>query len=686
MTSVVSLRSLLIAASAVAVFGSVRPAHAVSSCLSRPYGVPGLPGSPLWTDPVPAGSNVKKTNLDDPRWAGSTRLYFPTEVATGVATEATVRALVDGTTLVLSYQTNVDLSADAGDTIWLGIGKGPAKAALSATDDDYYLVQLSLGPTVAASGTDDTPIDPTSVHAWTNTGTTPAGWTASLAHPWFDTSVARYWVGGGTSKPYKWAVNVKIDLAAAGIDASTLDAKLFIASFVDTSFSTGWIHQWPVDVVAVLDPSMPVIDFSESAVRPLKWGDISLATYATPCTDGISLNSMQIGASPAPDNIINTDAPASSHVDNVYFANPSWNSFPTDPNTVKARFRIANWGSQIADPNAPWDDVTPATPVQNNAAGLMSFTCPVGTPKCGHLDTGHDPHQCMLVELSKGSAPTGIPLKFAQDSVYRNMDFDTASQLEREAEISIRGLKPLEGTTARDVYLLVKTTNMPAASDEQKVLPVEAMKRDADLAQAPPKRPMQPPRGGGADNNNVRKPTNIAGRVAPPSKEPPTPIDPVLAKDGFEHMEESWPTYEVHAYHDTGKYVIVRGKKYRLLDPQVPFGYFVSHAGPYFGFDHAIEGIGGAKLEQIAPDFYRVSVPNDGVVRVKSTIVAHDKPPSPPPPPPPPPGKVEGNSHCYCGVARTGTTSALLAALAAAFGLTFTAVLRRRRKVRAGTR
>ena len=683
MTSVVRLRSLLVAASALAVLGTVKPALAVSSCLSRPYGVPGLSGAPLWIDPVPAGSNVKKTNLDDPRWAGSTRLYFPTDTGSGVATEATVRALVEGTTLVLSYQTNVDLGADAGDTIWLGIGKNATKAALSASDNDYFLVQLSLGPTVAAAGTDDTPIDPTSVQAWTNTGTTPAGWTASLAHPWFDTSIAHYWVGGGTTKPYKWAVNVKIDLAAVGIDASTLDAKLFIASFVDTSFSQGWIHQWPVDVVAVLDPTMPVIDFSESAVRPLKWGDISLATYATPCTDGITLSSMQIGASPAPDNIINTDAAASSHADNVYFANPSWNSFASDPNTVKARFRIANWGSQIADPNAPWDDITPATPVENNAAGLMSFTCPVGTAKCGHLDAGHDPHQCMLVELSKGSASTSVPLKFAQDSVYRNMDFDTASQLEREAEISIRGLKPLQGTTARDVYLLVKTTNMPAASNEQKFLPVEAMKRDADLAQNPPKRPMQPPhRGGeGNNNNNDKQPANIAGTAELASKGAPTPIDPALAKDGFEHMEESWPTYEVHAYHDTGKSVIVRGKKYKLLDPQVPFGYFVSHSGSFFGFDHSIEGIGGAKLEQIAPDFYRVSVANDGVVRVKSTIVAYDKPKAPPPPP----GKVEVHGHCNCGVARTGSASDLLAALAAAFGLTFTAVYRRRRKARPST-
>ncbi|MEO8903496.1 MAG: hypothetical protein ABI488_14835 [Polyangiaceae bacterium] len=658
--------------------------QAAQSCVSRAYGVPGLFGSPVW---VPTGPAIVKANLDDPRWAGSTRLYFPADTGSGQATEATVRALVDGTTLTLSYEVDADPATDSEDTVWLGIGKGAAQASASSTDQDNFLLQVSLGSATITSGTLAGVLPASSVTAWTNVGADPSAWTQDLGHPWFDTNIARVWVGDSTV-PYKWAVNVKIDLSTIGIGGSTLDGKLFVASFVDTALGSGWIHQWPNDVVTVVNSNVAQTEFSQNTIVPTKWGDMTLpASFLTPCTDGISLEAMQIGASPPPDNLINTLSLNSSHADNDFFAYPSWNSVGIGLNAIKARFRLAEWGSQqIASPTAPWVDLFTTMP-ENDASGHVDRTCAAGAAACGSVALGKDAHQCMLVELSKGSGSSPDTLKFANDSVYRNMDFDTTSTLERSAQISIKGLKPLAGSTARDVYVWVKTTNMPPPGNEERFLPLEKMQRDAGLARNPPRRPMQQP--GTRGDGKALEVVKPAGKLAAPRKaeqaplaksEPPSPIDPDLAKNGFEHMEESWPTYEVHVYYDTGNSVVVRGRKYKLLQPQLPFGYFITHAGPYFGFEHAIEGIEGAKLEQIGPSFYRISVPNEGAVRVKSTIIALEKPTTGTAGCPtccPLPVKVESRNHCACSLVRAGTVSDLAAALTALGSLGLLLALRR---------
>jgi len=45
-------------------------------------------------------------------------------------------------------------------------------------------------------------------------------------------------------------------------------------------------------------------------------------------------------------------------------------------------------------------------------------------------------HQCVLVTLS------GANINFLNDAIYQNMNFDSASLLQREAEISVVGLTP----------------------------------------------------------------------------------------------------------------------------------------------------------------------------------------------------------------------------------------------------
>jgi hypothetical protein len=60
----------------------------------------------------------------------------------------------------------------------------------------------------------------------------------------------------------------------------------------------------------------------------------------------------------------------------------------------------------------------------------------------------------------------------------------------------------------------------------------------------------------------------------------------------------------------------------RAFSGQVPFGYFINHDGPYYGFDHSIQGLAGANLVEIQPDFYKLQIPNGGSAKILTTITA----------------------------------------------------------------
>jgi hypothetical protein len=88
-----------------------------------------------------------------------------------------------------------------------------------------------------------------------------------------------------------------------------------------------------------------------------------------------------------------------------------------------------------------------------------------------------------------------------------------------------------------------------------------------------------------------------------------------------------WPTYEVHAYYDTGETITdSQGKPQKLLEALAPFGYMLHHKGPFYGFSDLMAGADGANLTQIAPNLYKASVPKDGAIRIKTTLRAEEKP------------------------------------------------------------
>jgi hypothetical protein len=126
---------------AAALSASTASAQVTTTCVSPAYGVPGLPGAPAW---MTTGTKVVKTDIDDPRWAGATRQYFPQDLGVAALTESNVRLLKEGNILHVSFRMRADLGPSPADTFWVGVGKNATDAATSTTDDDYWLARVTL--------------------------------------------------------------------------------------------------------------------------------------------------------------------------------------------------------------------------------------------------------------------------------------------------------------------------------------------------------------------------------------------------------------------------------------------------------------------------------------------------------------------------------------------------------------
>jgi hypothetical protein len=626
-------------------------ASAQAGCVPPAGGVPYLPGPPQWVDPAPP-SGTTRPDVDDPRWVGSLRQDFPTQFGT----EATFRALNAGGRLYFTFQSLTDPNGTTlGDTIWLGLGSGA----------NSHLLMFDLDGAAGAGPTAMT------FSYFTKAGGGAGGWTPGIPPAWA-LAVAR-WVGGGAD-PYAWVVNLQVETAGAGLGASF---KLWYAITVNQSGLplTTALYQWPVGGVSTTAPENV---FDENAVDPDLWGDANSGSAGSPCTGGISLAWNQIGADPPPVNQISTVS------DNQFFALPDYGSFAVVAGMIEARFRFADWGSTITDKqNAPWVDIAlPAAGALNDAAGQIRFTCTNGaptpaTPACPAPSGGNPNHQCMLVELSKTpQAPGVVPnLFFSRDSAYRNMDFVAASRFESQAAIDLRGLPALASGPTRDVYLYVKTRNLPAPGRQPIELPRKAMEAARRLAETPPRPTGTLPPFGRRGVDLARPPASSASAAATAPAAPP-PLPDTLAKSPYEHLAGAWPSYEVHAFHDTGRVLVLKGQKHVLVEPMVPFGYFVDHQGALYGFQHSLAG-DGARLEELAANYYRVRVPHGSAVKVRTVIESADKPA--PERDPVEPVRVKGGCRCgVLGAASDAQRAALAGLLAIALGAAL--VLRRKRR------
>ena len=382
--------------------------------------------------------------------------------------------------------------------------------------------------------------------------------------------------------------------------------KMWFEVKVTTTDAAGsYFHIWP-GTIATHSAALTVPD-------PGTWNAARVGSGPedATCSAGVWIDSTHFGTTnPGGSNLIEWTVPPAAPFENTFFAAPMNQTGATiQADQLHAKFRLAEWGSQpdwndVPDPTQLWtailpglDDVQgpPLTPVPDgtNANLTKGWTMTAATqPAITDFTSGaRRPHQCMLVELS------GAGFDFGRQSCYRNMDVGPASEFVREAQISVKGLDPIGASTHRNVYLFVQALNMPATVEP-----------------AP------------AGSTSGGQPTSTVGAAA--GAVPRSYYVQGNAKDGGE-LPSGWeiahtvPTHMVHVFRDSGEvYEEDDGSHRPVLQPQTSFGVFIEHSGPLYGWDHTLEG----NLEQLAPNFYRVRVPNGGAVKVTQRVTALEQP------------------------------------------------------------
>jgi hypothetical protein len=660
------VRQVLCAASAVAVVTTVaHSAHANPNyaCIPPAVGVFGLDGPPDWTAAGVAAHLIGR-QLDDPRWNGSMRDDLP-QFGGSTMPQSAFRALQDGSKLYLTFREIVDPDGTTSgwDAVYLGFA--------SATTGSAKLVRFKVN----ANDVQDT-TDVVST-AWRKPAAT--AWTTFPFPAWVEE--AHVWAGTGTGTAgAAWAVNVRIDLAGLHADPDIgggigSNVRMFYAVDDYTHISpppmTNVTTVWPLGT-AFGFTGCPTACVPDSTMDPTLWGTAVIGTADPSCPTGISLVAEHIGTMPVTAGIPATrvEYGGDAGATNTFVA--AMDNPPASTSTVKANFRLADWGSQIGDSTADWKSIIPtgaSMPINDVAADRVYWSCHETTgalDSCPTLPNATaPPDQCLLVELSSTGGIS--PVHFVHDSARRNLDFVHASQFTRDARISVNGLTPLLGGGGqRDVYIYVKTTNMPAkpgspppvdagAPADAAVVQDAAALQDAGIGQT-----AGMPRDAGIVIG--RKAGNVSRGKGPP----------IYQKTVFESLRDSSPTYEVHVYHTTGRKINEGSGDSEILEPQVAFGYLVDHSGTIDGWRHRLQGK-GIVLEEISPNFFHVKVPDNGSVVVNTTIEAVE--PAPPCPP-----RVPHGHHCNCDVVGSNDWSPLAVAVAGFGGSALVVRSRRRRR------
>lgn len=572
--------------------------QAQTTCVPPAAGVPFAPGPPKWWDPAadPTPGRELYQRIDDPRWRGSVRIG---DGGDGTVEQLAFRALhhTEGSarSLYLSWWVRVaPIAASDDNVLYLGLSDG----------SEHLLLKVRLG----SNDTQATQPPEENVQVFPVAVTGGLGAEIADDPPWTDN--IRVWAGD-TPYPQNWAIHVNVplneDLGNNVELPDDADFRLWYEILQGTPGDPVAAYTWPYSRggdnsnKVKPDPTVPAGERLPAVSRWLPFQVSSGAGDPDCPTGGVAIYAMDIGTT-HPDGA----GKVSLNSPNTFYARP-WNFSGdlTPVGHVHARFRIANWGSNPADPNISsgqlWmdvrglEDVTQNPPPADIDDGSQWGIQDVWTLNQAERDLFQNGerwiHQCILVELSG-------PVRFSKSSAYRNMRFVDTSRFTEDAQISLFGLEPVAGGgTNRDVYLYVQTTNMPkVAFPSWKVGQVAA-----EAATPVRSRPA---------STRARAPA-IASRDSLDDRDAPL----------HERLAMTQPTYLVHAYYDTGDRFTVNGVSRPVLQPMTSFGYFARHDGPVEGWRHELTSP-DAQLEELGPDFYKLSVPNDGAVTVTNIIEA----------------------------------------------------------------
>ena len=581
-----------------------------TSCFPTAIGVPGNSTPPDWLSGTPAPFDGSP---DDPRWVGA----LTHSLGDGAGVQFLFRALVNSarTELLLSWLIKVDPEI-GDDTLFVGFG--------TATNALVVSLQL-LTPTPTPPGPQT---EGDAYNADTRFFSGGSWGAASGSAPAWVAAGTRAWINFGSPNPTPFAIHMRVPIGQF-LDAGNqfqitpgTTFRMWYSAYINTPTEQGADveYVWPGKAgVGLNDPP-----------APNTWDEVRVSNVANdPACDqaGITIDVLDIGTK----NIDGTPRAAANEIrfdqngmdatqpnhSNMFFAHPT---FPFADTTrrgqVRARFRMANWGSQIGTltsqswKNIPGGDDVPCD--TNQLGGESHFlwptqpdlSDPTSVAILNNFRNGTTTRdQCILVELS--SVRPGGEV-FLRNSIRRNMWLAAASTFSREAEISIVGLQPIS-PVPRDVYLYLETVNMPERVEGE-------------------------PPAGVPGIGSIDSASFISQK-----------------RNTIEDLIKFVPTYRVHVYHDTGRRRNVKNGTRRILSPQSSFGYFLEHEGPLEGWDARLQG-----AIRIAETFYLLRVENNGTAKVK-TVVQGRGPgdpilPEDPIVKEPPPIQVPGGCGCLTGV------------------------------------
>lgn len=528
-------------------------------------------------------------------WTGASRLTFDNGTPAFIAFQSTRnRTMAANPYLYMSFEVNNDPSFDDNDIIVLNFRKD-ATSTDPADDRRIFIYPVYTGMGARENNLTDT--DP-NVAKYNKPPRLVEYWKKNASGAWipapsintagFDIKVLSKPEGG------MWNYNVEIRLPTVKVlSSSDLGGADWIDLSDDFLFyfdviridSTGpspiayeltWPRDLPIGYVptgVLADYPFPVEVWGEAfkgatsgarGVSVEAWTDIGTDDGTANLSDAMKLSTENIFKA----RLIDTSEdviPDPLHPGEYIVA-------PVEAKNVRATFSIAHWGINYSSPD--WRQIPSTNLSYPNPTDLHNIPAGAGTdstPKYDLesrwlLDSGDQTyyashlHQCIKVELDSTSN-TNILKKGAS----RNMNFAAgSSQFSQVARISTRGFgKPPAGKTKQTVILQVATKEW-------------AVKKAIGEAKL-----------------------NLASG----------------SQTGQGQGVDSYLSYVVNGYIDTGRVIIINEKTYPIYMPMGSFGYYVHHDGDVSGWSHDIEG-----AQKLAPGVYKLEIDPESFKDVVTSI------------------------------------------------------------------
>jgi PKD repeat protein len=522
----------------------------------------GLPYAP---DPPTIDGSVE----DDTGWRGAHRLTYGTGADPADLRFQAIKDRVDEY-IYLSFEIRNDLQFDADDLIVLNFR--PDKDANVPANDRKIFIFPFAGGEVA-----DVDKDPQLIRIWQDSSAWDElnseevdliGIEAKISFDDEDMGAAKYW-------------NLELRIpTTAGIGTEWVNfSNNFLFYFNVNKVNSGsTVNQfiWPIGCPDITG------DVASYVFAPEWWGRGNKSSTAV--LKGVYLESGDIGTTNIPSSKILLPDSDPGSAENTFFAlvkNTSereTNVAPEyaesfDAEFVRARFKIANWGIPATDdwidlPSDSGSALTPLSLVPKAVGGVpgeeeynlvWTIALPVDDTEVTNY-TAND-HQCIHVEVDS-TTDTNIITK----SVYRNMNFGTASIFSQPAEVSTRGYGAPPDGQEKHRFLIIVNRRWYQQDPDKKHLTLSSTRNPSEMDEG----------------------TSAVG-------------------DGVE--------WSAHGYLYTGKQIIINGTAYDIVKPVGSFGHVLTHDEEVVTWEYELEG-----AEEEDDDLFVLEVAEDSSVMITPKV------------------------------------------------------------------